>query len=58
MFPRQVKLGGVELKPLEIDGGINFMDIGNSLEIEEKVLEELGPQEFWKSLPIMELQRA
>lgn len=46
------------MKPLQTDGKINFVDVGPSLQIEEKLLQELGPKEFWNSLPINELERA
>lgn len=56
---RKVKIGGVELKPLsQADGDINFIDINTSLQVEEKTVKELGPNDFWNSLPIMELERA
>lgn len=53
-----MKIGGIELKPLQADSDFNYVDITNSLQIEEKGMKELGPNEFWNSLPIMELEHA
>lgn len=46
------------MKPLQPDGVINFVDVEPTLQVEERNLQELGPTEFWKDLPIMELENA
>lgn len=53
---RKVTLGGVELKPVQNNSDISFLEIGPTLQIEEKVVQKFGPNEFWNSLPIMELE--
>lgn len=57
-FFRKVKLGQIEVKPLQTNSAnINFVNIDTSLQIQEMEVHELAPNEFWKSLPIMELER-
>lgn len=52
-----MQIGGVNVKPLDGGDEINFVELGRTLQVEARALQQLGAKEFWATLPIMELER-